>query len=71
MPSFSGILDLSTVYGANLNVSQRLRTKEKGLMKTNMLGPTLPTRAQGGYTQDEHGNQMIDYDFNTINFSYL
>ena len=33
-------------------------------MKTNMLGPTLPTRAQGGYTQDEHGNQMmIDYEF--------
>ena len=54
--SISGILDLSTVYGANIDVSQRLRSKEKGLLKTNMLGPTLPTRAQGGYTKDENGN---------------
>ena len=59
MPYFSGILDLSTVYGANINVSKRLRTNEKGLLKTNMLGPTLPTRAQGGYKKDENGNQMI------------
>ena len=28
--SISGILDLSTVYGANIDVSQRLRSKEKG-----------------------------------------
>ena len=72
MQSFSGILDLSTVYGANLNVSQRLRTKEKGLMKTNMLGPTLPTRAQGGYKQDEHGKPMfINYYFVYHEFSSL
>ena len=44
------------MYGADLNVSERLRTKEKGLMKTNNLGPTLPTRAQGGYTKDKDGN---------------
>ena len=52
----SGILDLSTVYGADQDVSERLRTQEKGLMKTNKLGPTLPTRAQGGYTKDQDGS---------------
>ena len=56
---FSGILDLSTVYGSNNNVAKRLRSLEKGLLKTNMLGPTLPTRAQGGYTKDENGNKRV------------
>ena len=58
---FSGILDLSTVYGSNNNVAKRLRTYKHGLLKNNMLGPTLPTRAQGGYTKDENGNQFINF----------
>ena len=43
------------------DVSERLRTQEKGLMKTNKLGPTLPTRAQGGYTKDQDGSYNIRY----------
>ena len=43
---------MSTVYGSSETILQRLRSFRNGLMKTNSLGPTMPTRVQGGINKD-------------------
>ena len=44
----SAYIDGGAVYGSNPHISNKLRAGRLGLMKTNSLGPTLPTRREVG-----------------------
>ena len=49
----SAYIDGGAVYGSDLETATKLRTLSNGALKTNNLGPTLPTRGEvgleGGY----------------------
>ena len=48
----SSFIDGGNVYGENIDKATRLREFSGGKMKTHRLGPTLPTRRQGGLTDN-------------------
>ena len=53
MNALSAFIDGGTVYGSTEETAARLRSSSGGLMRTNRLGPTLPTRTEAGLREEE------------------
>ena len=53
MNALSAFIDGGAVYGSDEETAGKLRTHSGGLMRTNSLGPTLPTRTEAGLREEE------------------
>ena len=51
--ALSAFIDGGAVYGSDEETAHSLRTLSGGLMRTNSLGPTLPTRTEAGLREEE------------------
>ena len=53
MNGLSAFIDGGAVYGSTEETAAGLRSDSSGLMRTNRLGPTLPTRTEAGLREEE------------------
>ena len=62
MNGLSAFIDGGAVYGSDEETAGRLRSHSGGLMRTNRLGPSLPTRSEAGLREGEEPDSLVGGD---------